>query len=131
MADPLFLIEPDSARKLLRITQTGNWTMETVQRYAAALSDAVRHMMLVDGVKHGELITLIDMTSKGVLPREVADALGRMVRPDSPSRRIAFVTSGALHRLQARRLVSDPRVRIFDREADALAWLMERDAIAA
>ncbi|MBM6578240.1 hypothetical protein KCP91_17785 [Microvirga sp. SRT01] len=63
------------------------------------------------------------MREKNILPQQAAAEFAKIVRPDSPSRKIALVVSGTLHRLQAKRLSTQEKHRIFDREDEALEWL--------
>jgi len=78
--------------------------------------------MLATGTRHGQLRTLMDMRQKNILPQNVAVEFARMVRPDSPSRKVALLVSGALHRMQAKR-IGDARYAVFETEEAALAWL--------
>ncbi len=126
MVPPSFVIEPDPAREFLRITMTGDWTMDTLDRFAAEVGTTLRTMVAAQGVRHGHLMTLVDMTRKGVLPQDVGNAMAAMVNGrDTPSRKIAHVVKGAIHKFQARRLSDDPRIRQFDTEAEAVIWLFE------
>jgi hypothetical protein len=82
--------------------------------------------MLSTGTRHGHLLTFIEMREKHVAPQSVAAEFAKMVRPDSPSRRVAILLSGTLHRLQAKQILDD-RHAVFPAEDEALAWLMEGD----
>ena len=127
MDQPTYTIEPYAKTGFLRLTLTGHWNVDIATRFAADVDTTLRQM-LEQGVKHGELLTLIDMRRKHILPQNVAAEFAKMVRPGSPSRRIAMLVSGALHRLQAQRL-SDARRKSFDDEAEALAWLADEQPL--
>jgi hypothetical protein len=83
--------------------------------------------MIAAGARPGHFLTLIDMSRKNILPQHVAAEFAKMVRPDSPSRRIAMVVSGAIHRIQAKRIGDDGKRRCFDSVAEARAWLFAPD----
>ncbi|MDR6787590.1 hypothetical protein J2Y58_000931 [Sphingomonas sp. BE138] len=123
MTEPTYKIEADAAGEFLKLTLTGDWNVDITERFGREVA-ATLGQMLATGTRHGHLRTLIDMRHKNVVPQTVAAEFGRMVRPDSPSKKIALLVSGALHRMQAKRL-SDHRHRLFDTEAAARAWLFE------
>lgn len=128
MTQPTYHIDANVPGAFLRLHLAGDWDAEITARFAADVAKTL-HRMLASGLRHGELRTLIDMREKHILPQNVAAEFAKMVRPGSPSKRIALVVSSALHRLQAKR-IGDARHRIFDTEHDALAWL-EVDHVAA
>lgn len=121
MTEPTYHIEPDVPGKFLRIVMAGDWNPDITARFADDVAQTLR-TMLATGLRHGELRTLIDMREKHVLPQTVAAEFAKMVRPDSPSKRIALIVSSAIHRLQAKR-IADARQSIFDSEEAALDWL--------
>lgn len=123
MADPTFDIVADAQREFLHLTLTGDWNKETGARFAEEV-DATLRAMVAAGTRHGHLRTMIDMRRKNILPQNVAAEIARLVRPDSPSRRIALIIGRPLHRMQARRII-DERYAIFDTDAAAMAWLSE------
>ncbi|KQR87584.1 hypothetical protein [Sphingomonas sp. Leaf343] len=90
--------------------------------FLADLERTIR-AMIGAGATYGEFRTIVDMSGKNILPQHAAAEFAKIVRPDSPSRKIALVVSGSLHRLQARRLSSADKHRIFDRREEALEWL--------
>lgn len=125
MAEPTYTIDADAKGEFLRLTLTGDWNEAIAGRFAADVALTLRRM-LAGGTRHGHLRTLVDMRRKNVLPQNVAAEFRRMVRPDSPSKKIALVVSGPLHRMQARR-IADDRQKLFDTEEAALAWLHAPD----
>ena len=126
MIAPTYVIEPDVANEFLRLTLTGDWDVAIAQRFAADVTRTLREMM-GQGARPGHLRTLIDMRRKNLLPQNAAAEFAKMVRPDSPSKRIAMLVSGAIHRLQAKRMSGD-RHQIFESEEEAMAWLMDPSA---
>jgi len=123
MTEPTYEIEPDAANEFLRLTLTGDWNVDITARFAADVAAALQ-TMIAHGARPGHFRTLIDMRRKNLLPQNVAAEFAKMVRPDSPSKRIAMLVSGAIHRIQAKRIADDRRA-VFDREEDALVWLMD------
>ncbi len=128
MITPTYEIVPDAAGEFLTLRLAGDWDMPTAMRFAEDVADAIRGMIAL-GARPGHFLTLIDMRRKNILPQNVADEFIKMVRPDSPSKRIAMLVSGAIHHMQAKRIASE-RHRIFGCEQDAIAWLREGDRVA-
>jgi hypothetical protein len=126
MVEPTYTIAPDPPRGFLHLTLAGNWNAEMTGRFVADVNATLRQM-LATGVRHGELRTLVDMRHKNILPQDAVAEITRMVRPNSPSKCIALLIAGPLHRMQAKRLV-DERYAIFNDEPPALAWLWADNA---
>jgi hypothetical protein len=126
MIPPTFTIDTDPAREFLHLTLAGDWDQPTAIRFGEAVTGAIG-TMLAAGARHGHFLTLLDMSRKNILPQNVAAEFAKMNRPDSPSRRIAMVVSGAVHMMQAKRISNDSRRRCFDTEAAARAWLFGTD----
>lgn len=123
MTPPSYTIEPDAAGEYLHIVMSGHWNEAITAQFSADVAKVLERM-LRSGTRHGHLRTLIDMRHKNVVPQSVASEFARMVHPGSPSKRIALVFSGAVHRLQAKR-IADDRCRTFDDLDDARSWLFE------
>ncbi|KTT74605.1 hypothetical protein [Sphingomonas endophytica] len=121
MAEPSFAIDADARAQFLKLTLVGDWDAAITARFAAEVMATLRGMMS-GGMAHGQLRTLLDMRRKGVVPQVVANEFARILHKDSPSRRVAILASGALHRLQVKRLMDD-RCALFDTEEEARAWL--------
>ncbi|KQM63195.1 hypothetical protein ASE75_11980 [Sphingomonas sp. Leaf17] len=122
MVDGSYSFETDPARNFLRINLTGNWDLPLVERFTTDVATTIRGM-IVAGATPGEFRTIVDMSRKYILPQNAVSELGRMIRPDSPSRKIALLVSGTLHKLQAKRFTVSDKHRTFDQESDAVAWL--------
>ncbi|WP_210358074.1 hypothetical protein [Sphingomonas beigongshangi] len=123
MTRPTYSIDFDAPGEFLRLTLRGDWDTDITERFAADVATTLRKM-LASGTRHGHLRTLIDMREKNLLPQNVVAEFAKMVRPDSPSFRIAMIVATKLHALQAKRISDDKRA-VFDSEAAAMAWLME------
>lgn len=120
--DPHFVVTPDPDRRLLQIAMTGFWDAATVERLHDALRPVIGRM-LDDGVPYGELLTLVDMRGKDVMPQPALERVSQFVRDDSPSRRVALIVDGKVHRLQAKRIAVSQKYAVFEDEAAARAWL--------
>ncbi len=129
MTQPTYTIEPNPANEFLRLTLTGDWDMEITTRFTADVAIALQ-TMIAHGARPGHFRTLIDMREKKLLPQNVAAEFAKMVRPDSPSKRIAMLVSGAIHKMQANRIASE-RHAVFMAEDAAMAWLLEEPATRA
>ncbi len=126
MVPPTFTIDTDPAREFLHLTLTGDWDQPTAERFGLEVTKAIRGMVAA-GARPGHFLTLLDMSRKNILPQNVAAEFAKMIRPDSPSKRIAMVVSGAVHRIQAKRIGNEDRRRCFDTEAEARGWLFTPD----
>lgn len=122
-----YRFETDPARNFLRIELDGVWDESLTAAFVIDLERTIRGMIGA-GAIYGEFRTIVDMSRKNILPQNATAEFAKIMRPDSPSRRIALVVSGTLHRLQAKRLSTMDKYRIFDRDDDALAWLWADDA---
>ena len=127
MVQPVYLIETDPGRSFLHLTMAGDWDVPTADRFAVEVARAIGTMVAA-GARPGHFLTLIDRSDKNIVPQAVAARFARMIRPDSPSKRIAMIVSGAMHRIQAKRIGNDPRIRCFDTGPAAREWLFDPDA---
>ncbi len=126
MVAPTYTIETDPAREFLHLTLAGDWDQPTAERFGTAVAKAIGTMRAA-GARHGHFLTLLDMSRKNILPQNVAAEFAKLIRPDSPSKRIAMVVSGAVHLMQAKRIGSDDTRRCFLTEAEAREWLFAPD----
>ena len=117
-----YRFETDPIRNFLRIELVGLWDRSLAIVFAAEVEQTIRGMIEA-GATHGQFRTLVDMSKKNILPQHAVAEFAKIVRPDSPSIKIALVVSGVLHRLQAKRLSTTEKHRIFDRQDEALEWL--------
>lgn len=122
-----FRLEPHLP--LLTVTRTGQWSLETVRSYEAALRLKLAKLHS-SGRSTG---FIIDIRSSAAHPSIVADALRAMVARLGPlhAHRTAVVTSGGLSKLQAKRLPDD-RAQVFTSMVLARDWIASTaDPIAA
>lgn len=132
MPHPLFTIAPDRTNEFLRLTLTGSWSPDIVALFEVEVYQTLK-AMIGRGGRPGHFLTLVDMRDKQIVPQNVATDMARLIRPDSPSKRIALIASSALHKMQVKRVAGIEKYAFFDTEEPALTWLFDgdRDAVAA
>jgi hypothetical protein len=111
---------------LLDIHWTGQFTPATVDAYAREL----RARFAREGFRPGYRLRM-DMTGSAVQPVVAATLINQRLRDFPRADRIAIVTRSAIARMQVRRFMTQPYLRIFDDAAAALDWLAGADARAA
>jgi hypothetical protein len=119
-------IQVDPVRKLVDLKVSGLLAPEDAAWIGEELRAAIRAL----GDDVGKHVTLYDGTGVHVVPQETVELLKQTL--DNPAvralwaRKVAFVVSTALARLQAQRLREvRPDLGIFDDRERAIAWLME------
>ena len=119
----MYAIAFDHDRNLVDIRWTGLFDGPTVTAYA----DELNRRFLAEGVKPGYRLVM-DMRGCTVQSTDTATAIHG--RPGAFPRacRIAIVTTSASARLQVRRFMTQPYLRILDTLADARMWLERADA---
>lgn len=99
-----------------------------VERYAAARDLA--HEQLTCGPN--EHVTLVDIRDMKIQPQDIVEAFGAMLaNPRYHSRRLAFVVSLSLARMQLVRASEGRAGRFFTDPDEAEAWLMAADEASA
>ncbi len=124
-----FHIHVDVARSLVRITMSGFFTEADIRAFLAEREAA--HRLLRCGLN--EHVTLNDMRDMDVRSQEVVESFRSILAaPEYRSRRLAFVVTGSLSRMQLMRTLSGRDARCFDDPWAAEDWLLsEGDAQAA
>jgi hypothetical protein len=119
-------VHVDVARKLVDLRIGGLIGPEDAAWIGEELRAAIRTL----GPDVGKHVTLYDGSGIPVVPQETVELIKNTL--DNPevrklwARKIAFVVSTALARLQAQRLREvRPDLGIFDDRESAIAWLME------
>jgi len=114
-------ISVDPARLLVTLRLAGFMTPEDVQRIAAEEQAAVQglnvpsgtHLFLIDAraleIQAAEIVALVQHTTDTV--------------PLKP-RRLAIVARYGLNKMQARRMIGEREIGLFDDEEEALAYLL-------
>jgi hypothetical protein len=115
-----FLLDRSSA--VLRVTLRGFWDLATMDAYEPRFHE---ELVALDALRPTPTSCLVDATEYPVQSYAITERhrwlvanLGRL-RAD----RAALVVGTQLVRMQAARGLPDDRMRVFDREDDALAWL--------
>lgn len=121
--EPPFTIATDVERKFVRVTMRGLWTDAIVEAYDKAIS-ATADRMAAAGCPRHELLALVDARAAGAQTGGLITAYReRFGVPTRQPRRLATLVSSALLKRQVER-IAIPNQRIFDDEADAMAWLI-------
>ena len=119
-------------RSLVRLTMAGFYEREDVDGLARDVAAAVAAL----GCAPHQHLTLADIRDMAIQSQTAVDGfMGLVGSHGVRSRKLAFITSRSLARMQARRLTSRPDVEFFDDVPSAEAWLevsgaREGDAVA-
>lgn len=110
----------DRARRLVRMSLSGTFTVADVERMDVARKSAIGSLQ----GQFNEHIALIDVTGCGPSTPEVAEAIqaaigNRVFR----ARRCAMVVPSATIKMQARRVIDRPDMVFCASVAEAEAWL--------
>lgn len=114
----MYAFEFIHSHNLLDIRWLGPFSPEAVARYAAELKAAFVHQ----GFQAGYRLRM-DMRASAVQPRAALPAFAAHLGDFPRASRIAVVTSGAVARMQVRRIMTQPYLRIFDTADESFAWL--------
>jgi hypothetical protein len=124
-----FQIDVDVPRSLVRITMSGFFSEADIHAFLA--ERAAAHKLLCCGPN--EHLTINDMRAMDIRSQEAVESFRSILAaPEYRSRRLAFVVTGALSRMQLLRTISGRDARCFDDPWAAEDWLFsEHDAQAA
>ena len=119
-------IQIDRARKLVDLKVSGLLNPEDAAWIGEELRAAIRGL----GDDVGKHVTLYDGTGIPVVPQETVElikhTLDNAAVRELWARKVAFVVSTALAKLQAQRLREvRPDIGVFEDREAAIAWLME------
>ena len=116
--DATYVIASDKSRNLVRIKMAGFYGQQDVQDFAAAYRDALT------GLQAPGHLTITDITDMPIQAQDIiATFATAFAPPEVRSRRIAFICSSSLSRLQAQRLFGRDGVRFFECGDEAEAWI--------
>lgn len=115
----MYTLDYDRPKNLLDISWSGLFTPEDMARYAADCRGCWKRERLADGYR-----LRIILSDGQPLPQETLAVLADAFTDFPTSGRTAMVTTSAIARLQIRRTMMVPHMRIFDTADEALAWLM-------
>lgn len=108
---------------LLDIRWSGLFDQPSINTYADELIRRFREQGFVPGYR-----LRMDMSGTSVQPVDAAQAINRRLGTFHRASRIAIVTASAITRLQVRRFMHQPYLRIFACADAALDWLVAPDA---
>ena len=118
---PSFFIDVDPSRNLIRITMSGFFSPDDVNRFIEARDNA--HRQLRCGPN--EHLTLVDIRDMHIQSQDVVEAFATLLsKPECRSKRIAFVVTQSLARLQIKRAASGRGAGYFNEDAAAAeSWV--------
>lgn len=122
----MYAIDFRHDHNLVDIRWHGLFDLAGVERYASELTRRFREEGFVPGYR-----LRMDMSACSVQPVEAAAAINRRLADFPLASRIAIVTGSAVTRLQVRRLMTQPYLRIFDCADAAFDWLTAAEPVAA
>lgn len=113
-----YTVTPDKSRNVARIKMAGFFAQKDVQEFAATYRQVLTHL------KAPGQLTLVDITGMNIQAQDIVRSFAALLAsPDVRSKKLAFVCSSSLSRLQAQRLTDRQGVEFFDRMDSAEAWL--------
>ena len=110
---------------LIDIRWSGLFDQPSVDAYADELVRRFREEGFAPGYR-----LRMDMSATSVQPVDAAQAINRRLGAFHRASRIAIVTTSAITRLQVRRSMNQPYLRIFNSADAALDWLVSSDEAA-
>ncbi|WP_311270269.1 hypothetical protein [Sphingobium sp. WCS2017Hpa-17] len=118
--DATYTVTPDKSRNLARVKMAGFFDQKEVQEFAATYRQVLAHL------KAPGHLTLVDIVGMKIQAQDIVGSFAALLAsPDVRSKKLAFVCSSSLSRLQAQRLTDRQGVEFFDRVDDAEAWLFD------
>lgn len=113
----------DISARLLRIRLWGYWDMATTGRYRNDMGAFLRKARSLGG----HFRSFVDLVDYEVQSAEVTAAHQDFLVSlnDLASERTAILVSRTLMKLQAKRITSTRTTRVFDNDAEAIAWLLQ------
>ena len=115
----MYTLHYDRPRDLLDISWSGLFTPEDMAHYAADCRACWKRERFAEGYR-----LRIVLSDDQPLPQETLAVLADAFADFPASSRTAMVTGSAIARLQIRRTMMVPHMRIFDTADAALAWLI-------
>lgn len=119
-----FHIDVDPARDLVRIRLGGFFEPAHVKAFVEARDFAYKRLRCGRNAH----VTMVDMREMQIQPQQSVAAFQQMIAdPATASRRLAFVLSRTLARMQIQRAAADRTAAYFDSEEEAERWLFADD----
>ncbi|HEY0314867.1 MAG TPA: hypothetical protein VGC28_01220 [Sphingomonas sp.] len=121
----MFELQTDFAKAIVRMKLTGFWTIDTVKAFMVAEQDAASKVVQACG-RHSVLADLMDFKiqaqeSVALLQGLIGDSRYKAVR-------LAIVAGEGLARIQIKRIMIRPGMRVFDSVEAAEHWLVDDTA---
>lgn len=111
----------DEHRDLVLMTLGGFFAVEEIAAFDHARRRAYRQLRC----ESNQHVTLIDMRTTAIQSQDAVDAFTRSINdPATKSRRVAFVVSKSLARLQVKRAASRADAAYFATLGEAEIWLL-------
>ena len=119
--DAHFSIAVEPPLDLVRITMGGFFTEADIGAFRYALETRMEALACAAN----QHLTLCDVRTMNIQTQEIVGAFSKVVgHPTFQSRRLAFITSSSLARMQTRRLTDREGVKLFTDVTEAEAWLL-------
>ena len=118
-----FEIALDKRRALLRITLRGFWDVATMDAYEPQFYHALAEL---SRLRPALTLCLVDGRDYPVQSHAITERHNAFVASLGPLQadRAALIVTQTLVRMQAARGLPEDRMRVFESEAEAMAWLM-------
>jgi len=118
-----FTIDVDPTLDLVRVCMTGFFSVADVADFQSELLSAHRQLRCAH---RGGPLTLNDIRGMAVQSQDVIKRWGDFLSdPGHRSRRLAFVVSSALARMQLQRAIEGRQAQVFSTTEEAENWLFE------
>lgn len=115
-----FFFDVNTRQSLVRITMSGFFDGGDIARFIAAQNDAYRQLQC----PANQHVTLVDIRDMQIQSQDsVLEFQKRLADPQVAARRIAFVVSRSLARMQIQRAAAGRPAALFTSEEEAIAWL--------
>lgn len=117
-----FSIRVDPIANMVRITMAGFFDEDDMRRFVVVQAEAYKKLTSAPN----QHVTLVDMRDMQIQSQEsVTGFRERLMDRKVASRRIAFIVSRSLARMQIARVVDGLTAALFTSEDEAVAWLLD------
>lgn len=106
------------------------WRTAFTPGVVSAYAQELRQRFGTEGFAPGYLLRM-DMSGTTAQTRDALPVFEEAFRDFPKARRIAIITPSAITRLQVKRVMTQPYLRIFSNPDEGLAWLLGRTWLAA
>ena len=115
----MYAIKTDLRRRVLHITMSGFFSPELSDAFIVDLRKAITDLSVDNGY-----FVLVDLLACALQSQAMVEIFQQFItaRPHH-AKRIALLAGRSVSRMQARRLLVDDRVRMFDSDEEAARWV--------